>query len=340
MSTGIVLDRRYLEHDPGYGHPERPERIGVFLPAALDRPGITHVEPRMATADDVTLVHGEGHFDRVARTRDVSRYAFDADTTVSARSFDTACLAVGGVLALLDEVVAGRVHNGFALVRPPGHHAERDRAMGFCLFNNVAIGAAHLRARHGLERVLVVDWDVHHGNGTQHSFAREPGVLYVSTHRYPFYPGTGAIEEIGDGAGAGFTVNIPFPGGFGDAEYVEAFRTVIEPIALQYAPQLVLISAGFDPHRRDPLGGMEVTERGFAAMARSLIAVAEEVAGGRCVAVLEGGYDLQAMRDSASTVLDELLRAPAVTPPPLGASSDARPILDAVRRAQQSFWKF
>jgi acetoin utilization deacetylase AcuC-like enzyme len=293
----------------------------------------------MATAEDVTLVHGEGHFERVARTRDMARFAFDADTPVSARSFDTACLAVGGVLALLDEVMAGRVHNGFALVRPPGHHAERDRAMGFCLFNNVAIGAAHLRARHGLERVLVVDWDVHHGNGTQHSFAREPGVLYVSTHRYPFYPGTGAIDEIGQGDAAGFTVNIPFPGGYGDAEYNEAFRTVIEPIALQYEPQLVLISAGFDPHWRDPLGGMAVTEQGFAAMARCLIAVAEQVAGGRCVAVLEGGYDLQGMRDSASTVLDELL-APAAVSSCAPMSTHARPILDAVRRAQRDFWKF
>jgi len=339
MTTGIVLDRRYMQHDPGRGHPERPERIGVFLPAVLDRPGVVHVEPRLATGDDITLVHGEGHFERVQRTRGVPHYAFDADTPVSASSFDTACLAVGGVLALLDEVMAGRVRNGFALVRPPGHHAERDRAMGFCLFNNIAIGAAHLRARHNLERVLIVDWDVHHGNGTQHSFTRDPAVLYVSTHRYPFYPGTGAIDEIGEADGAGFTVNLPFPGGFGDAEYLEAFRTVIEPIALEYAPQLVLISAGFDPHRRDPLGGMAVSEQGFAAMARSLVSVAEQVAGGRCVAVLEGGYDLQATRDSASAVLDVLCTHPSV-PAPTPAASDARPILDAVRRAHADFWSF
>ena len=339
MTTGLVLDRRYMEHDPGPGHPERPERIGVFLPALRDRSGLTRVAPRPATEEEITLVHGESHFENVARTRTLSRFAFDADTPVSAGSFDTACLAVGGVLALLDEVVAGRLRTGFALIRPPGHHAERDRAMGFCLFNNVAIGAAYLRARHGLERVLIVDWDVHHGNGTQHLFARDPGVLYVSTHRYPFYPGSGAIDELGERDGAGFTVNIPFPGGFGDAEYAEAFRTVIEPIALQYAPQLVLISAGFDAHRRDPLGGMEVTEQGFAALARSLLGVAEQTAGGRCVAVLEGGYDLQAMRDSASVVLDELSGA-AIELPPQPRSSHARPILDAVRRAHAPFWKF
>jgi acetoin utilization deacetylase AcuC-like enzyme len=261
------------------------------------------------------------------------------DTPVSSHSFDTARLAAGGLLALLDEVMAGRLRNGFAMVRPPGHHAERDRAMGFCLFNNVAIGAAYLRARHGLERVLVVDWDVHHGNGTQHSFARDPGVLYASTHRYPFYPGTGALDEIGQSEGAGFTLNIPFPGGFGDAEYLEAFRTVIEPIALQYAPQFVLISAGFDPHQRDPLGGMGVSEPGFAAMARSLIGVAEQVAGGRCVAVLEGGYDLRATRDSARAVLDELRGEPS-HPPPSPTPSSARPILDAVRKEQRDFWKF
>jgi acetoin utilization deacetylase AcuC-like enzyme len=337
--TGIVLDQRFMQHDTGPGHPERPDRIGVLLPLALDHPEVVRVEPRAAGGDEITLVHGEGHFERVARTRALARFAFDPDTPVSKDSFDTACLAVGGVLALLDEVMAGRLRNGFALVRPPGHHAERERAMGFCLFNNVAIGAAYLRARHHLERVLIVDWDVHHGNGTEHTFARDPGVLYVSTHRYPFYPGTGALDEVGEADGAGYTVNIPFPGGVGDAEYLEAFRTVIEPIALQYAPQLVLISAGFDPHRRDPLGGMQVSEAGFAAMARSLIAVADRVADGRCVAVLEGGYDLHAVHDSAGAVLGELCGVHAqLAPEP--ASSCARPILDAVRNAQRDFWTF
>ncbi len=337
METGIVVDARYMQHETGYGHPERPERIGVFLSGVLDRPDVVRVPPRPATPEEITLVHGEGYFEGVARPRGVDRYAFDADTPVSSASFDTACLAAGGLLSLLDEVMAGRLRRGFAFVRPPGHHAERERAMGFCLFNNVAIGAAYLRMRHGLERVLVVDWDVHHGNGTQHSFAADPGVLYASTHRYPFYPGTGALDEVGVRDGAGFTVNVPFPGGFGDAEYVEAFRTVLEPIALEYAPQLVLISAGFDPHHRDPLGGMDVTEAGFRAMARSLISVAERVADGRCVAVLEGGYDLRAMRDSASAVLDELCGAAGPLPelPP----SHARPLLDAVRKQQRHFWR-
>ena len=339
MATGIVLDPRYMAHDPGRGHPERPERIGVLLPALLESADLQRVEPRAATAEEIMLVHRAGHFDHVAQTRGVGHYALDPDTPVCGDSFDTACLAVGGLLALLDEVVDGRLDNGFAAVRPPGHHAEPDRAMGFCLFNNVAIGAAYLRQRYGLERVLVVDWDVHHGNGTQHAFERDPGVLYISTHRYPFYPGTGALDEIGTGDGAGFTVNLPFPGGFGDAEYLDAFHTVIEPIALQYEPQMVLISAGFDPHHRDPLGGMAVTEAGFAAMARSLLDVAERVAGGRCVAVLEGGYDLRAMRDSATAVLSELRGAGGLDLPP-STPSVARPILDAVRHAQRDFWTF
>lgn len=338
MKTGIVLDERYMAHNPGRGHPERPERIGVLLPSLLERADVVHVPPRLATPEEITLIHGEGHFVQVERTHGLERFAFDADTPVSADSFTTACLAAGGLLALLDEVMAGHLRRGFAFVRPPGHHAERERAMGFCLFNNVAIGAAYLRARHGLERVLIVDWDVHHGNGTQRAFAAEPGVLYVSTHRFPFYPGTGAVDEVGVRDGTGLTVNLPFPGGFGDAEYLEAFQAIIEPIALEYAPQFVLISAGFDPHRRDPLGGMDVSEQGFAAMARSLIGVADQVADGRCVAVLEGGYDLRATRDSAAAVLDELSGTPHPLPPL--PPSHARPILEAVRKRHRDFWRF
>lgn len=338
MQTGVVLDARYMAHDTGHGHPERAERIGALLPAIGDRPDVVHVPPRAATGDDIVLVHGEGHFERVARTARHAHDALDADTPVSAQSFETACLATGGVLALLDEVMAGRLRNGFALVRPPGHHAERERAMGFCLFNNVAIGAAHLRVRHNLERVMVIDWDVHHGNGTQHAFAAAPEVLFVSTHRWPFYPGTGGIDEMGSGEGKGFTVNLPFPGGFGDAEYLEAFHAVVAPLALEYEPQLILVSAGFDPHRRDPLGGMAVTEHGFAGMARALVEVADRVCDGRLVAVLEGGYDLRGTRDSVEAVLDVLCGRTLPAPPPL-PPSHARPILEAVKRQHGDHWR-
>jgi len=337
MDTGIVVDPRFLGHDTGAGHPERAERIAVLLPALAARPDVVRVAPRPATVEEITRVHGAAHYEAVARS--AGRHgAFDADTPVSPQSFETACLAAGGVLALIDEVMAGRLRNGFAFVRPPGHHAEPDRAMGFCLFNNVAIGAAHLRARHGLDRVMVVDWDVHHGNGTQAAFAREPGVLFVSAHRWPFYPGTGALDEIGSRDGRGYTINLPLPGGVGDAEYLDAFRAVVAPLALEYAPEAILISAGFDPHHRDPLGGMAVSEAGFAGMAQALVDAAAQVCGGRVVAVLEGGYDLRGTRDSAEAVLDVLSGRVRPAAPPLPPSS-AGPILAAVKRRHGELWK-
>jgi acetoin utilization deacetylase AcuC-like enzyme len=338
LHTGLVIDPRYQEHDTGHGHPERPERIAALSALAADAT-LSRVAPRLATQEELTLVHAEGHFDTVARSSGVARAAFDADTPTSARSFETACLAAGGVLSLIDEVMAGRLQNGFACVRPPGHHAERNRAMGFCLFNNVAIGAAYARARFGLDRVLILDWDVHHGNGTQHMFERDPGVLYVSTHQYPFYPGTGAADEVGEGDGEGYTVNVPLPAGCGDAEYLDAFDSVIEPIVEQYAPQLVLLSAGFDPHNDDPLGGMRVTTPGFAAMTRILLQLAERSAGGRCVAVLEGGYDLHAVHASARAVVDQL-QGRASDDAGSGDASQIGKLLATVRTIQSPYWTF
>ena len=201
----------------------------------------------------------------------------------------------------------GNLKNGFALVRPPGHHAERDRAMGFCLFNNVAIGAQYAIKKFSLDRVLIVDWDVHNGNGTQNSFYEDPRVLYISTHRYVFfYPGTGSAQELGKGKGLGFTVNVPLSTGAGDAEYGNIFEKLIKPIALEYQPQLILVSAGFDTHYDDPLGGMEVTEKGFARMTQVLMEVAEATAQGRLVITLEGGYDVSGQGRSVKAVLKEL----------------------------------
>ena len=336
--TGVVIDPRYLQHDTGAGHPERPERIAVLLPA-VEAAGYTRIAARAASGDDLALVHDGAYVEEVAATAHQPWFAFDADTPTSPRSFDTAALAAGGFLALLDAVMSGQTQNGFAFVRPPGHHAERHRAMGFCLFNNVAVGAAYLRHRYGLQRVLIVDWDLHHGNGTQHMFEDDPGVLYVSTHQYPYYPGTGAIEEVGRGAGEGYTVDLAFPAGFGDAEYTDAFARVIEPIAHEYAPEFVLISAGFDAHVRDPLGGMQVTEAGFAAMTRSLLGVARDHAAGRCAAILEGGYDLTAIRQSATVVLQQLqgedeARSAAPRPP-----SRAAALIERIRRVHSRYWK-
>ena len=308
LRTGIVLDSRYQEHYTGRTHPERPERITTLLGPIehIQRSGLKRLPPRLATPEEITLIHDSSHVGRVAATAQQERFSFDADTPVSAQSYATAMLATGGLLTLIDAVMEREIDNGFALVRPPGHHAERNRPMGFCLFNSAAIGAQYLRERFGLTRVLVMDWDVHHGNGTQHSFYDDSGVLYVSTHQYPFYPGTGALDEVGQGQGEGYTLNLPLSAGCGDAEYREVFEFVIDPICRQFNPEFVLISAGFDAHVRDPLGGMEVTEAGFGIMARILLRVAQEKAQGRCVALLEGGYDLEGLQKSVLRVIDEM----------------------------------
>ena len=327
--TGIVLDSRYQEHYTGRNHPERPARIAALADELerYQRPGLKRFSPRLATPEEVALAHDATHVDRVAATANRHSFAFDADTPVSAQSYTTALLAAGGLLTLLEAIMTHDVDNGFALVRPPGHHAERDRAMGFCLFNSAAIGAQYLRERFGLKRILVMDWDVHHGNGTQHSFYDDPGVLYVSTHQYPYYPGTGALSEVGRGQGEGYTVNLPLSPGCGDAEYQELFTDVIAPICREFGPEFVLISAGFDAHARDPLGGMEVTEAGFGAMARVLLRIARDHAQGRCAAVLEGGYDLEGLQKSVRRVLDEMegvhLSASLPSHPPQGLASTA-----------------
>ena len=339
MRTGIVTDERFLEHDTGRRHPECADRlraIGRWL-EANPIPDRVPIGARDATIKELTRVHVPEHVERVEVSAHLPRYAFDADTPVSSRSFAAACRAAGGVLALVDAVMTGRVENGFAFVRPPGHHAEPDRAMGFCLFNNLALAAAHLRAAHGLERVLVIDWDVHHGNGTQHAFYNDSHVLFVSSHQYPFYPGTGAAREVGAGEGEGFTLNLPFPAGYGDAQYVRAFVEVVEPVARRFEPQFILVSAGFDAHRRDPLAGMDVTEAGFASLARLLLRLSRDVCENRLVAVLEGGYDFEALARSVAAVLGEMSGASlneAVTPPP-GERADVRLPLELARH----YWR-
>ncbi len=338
--TGLVIDPRYEDHDTGRGHPERPERIRVLLPLADEADPSLHLIPaRAASGDELALVHDGAYVEEVAATQRREHFAFDADTPTSRQSYETACLAAGGFLALLDAIMSGETTTGMACVRPPGHHAERHRAMGFCLFNNVAVGAEYLRRRHGLERVLVFDWDLHHGNGTQHMFENDPGVLYISTHQYPYYPGTGAMDETGKRDGEGYTVNLPFPAGCADGEYIDACRRIIQPIAALYEPQMILISAGFDAHARDPLGGMEVTEDGFRAMTRLLLEVAREHAHGRCAAILEGGYDLQAIRASTLAVLHELAGSEATASSLPESATRIAPLIDRLRQIQQRYWR-
>jgi acetoin utilization deacetylase AcuC-like enzyme len=309
--TAVVVDKEYLKHVPGDEHPERSERIQVLLDLAtgLDRQKFARLAPRSASRADVENIHGVDHVRLVESTSMVNRYALDGDTITCRDSFGVALLAVGGFLHVLDSIAANESANGFALVRPPGHHALRNRAMGFCLFNTMAIGAEYLKRTHGAKKIMIVDWDVHHGNGTQDAFYNDPSVLFLSTHQYPYYPGTGAVNEIGDGAGEGYTINIPLPAGCADREYLQVFQDVVVGAAAKFRPEWVLVSAGFDPHQRDPLGGMEVSEQGFGTMARMLIAIANKFADGRIAFLLEGGYDLTALRNSVVAVLAALQKS-------------------------------
>ncbi len=333
-TTAVVEDPRYREHRGPDGHPERPERllaVGAEIEARAAR--LERLPPRAASDDEILRVHGRDHLDRVAEAARRAPVHLDPDTFVSPASLEVARLAAGAVVDLSRAVAAGRIRNGLAAVRPPGHHAEAGRAMGFCLFNNVAIAARALQEEDGVGRILLLDWDVHHGNGTQHAFEEDPSVLYLSTHQFPYYPGTGDFGEVGRGKGEGTTLNVPLPAGCGDAEYVGVFQRIVVPAARWFRPELLLISCGFDAHADDPLAGMRVGANGFRAMAAIVRALAEELCEGRLVLALEGGYSLQGLREGAASVLDVLLEAPAELP----AAPDLEPnsvLAQVVRRVE------
>jgi acetoin utilization deacetylase AcuC-like enzyme len=338
--TAVVIDPDFLKHEPGELHPESPDRLRILLDVAkgFHEERVRVIRPRAATTEEIKSCHTSHHIELIRATSETEHYALDGDTITSADSFGVALLAVGGFIELLDSVANADFHNGFALVRPPGHHAMRDHAMGFCLFNTAAIGAHHLKRLYGAKRILIVDWDVHHGNGTQDAFYHDPSVLYISTHQYPYYPGTGALEEVGDGKGEGFTVNIPLPAGCGDDEYLRVFQEIVMPIADRYEPEWVLVSAGFDPHARDPLGGMAVTEKGFGAMASLLLDVAQKHAAGKIAFLLEGGYDLMALRDSVAVVLQVMERETREQLPKLTGGSRLEPLVRKALRVQERYW--
>ncbi len=306
--TAVVVDPRFEQHDAAPGHPERPARCATLRSLIDAHPydGLPRVSPRPATAEEVLRVHSREHLEVLEQSAGRPHTRFDADTAACAASFDVAMLAAGGAIELADTVLDGGADNGVALIRPPGHHAERDRPMGFCLLNNVAIVARHLTAARGLDRVLIVDWDVHHGNGTQHCFEDASDVLYASLHQYPYYPGTGRADEIGIAAGEGYTVNLPMTAGSGPAEYLAAFERVILPVTRAFRPDFVLVSAGFDAHRDDPLASIRLDEETFAAMTDALLEVADSSCQGRLVALLEGGYELNALSASLVAVLEQL----------------------------------
>jgi acetoin utilization deacetylase AcuC-like enzyme len=339
MPTGVIFSPDVKRHHPGEGHPESPARIDA-VSRALDSPALSSrievVAPRPAEKEHVLLVHWERLYDEVMETKGRERTYLDSDTVASSDTAQVAHLAVGTVLTGIERVLEGRLKNAFAVSRPPGHHAKPDKAMGFCFFNNVAVGAMYALTRFQLRRVLVIDFDVHHGNGTQKAFYTSPEVLYVSTHQHPHYPGTGAITEAGKDDGEGFTLNVPMPAGMGDSEYLRVFRDVIVPIGMEYRPELVLVSAGYDAHRDDPLGGMELSAAGYAAMTREILGVAESTCQGRAVFALEGGYHLSALSESVASTLAVLSGAETRLPEdPRGEAAD---LVSEVRRVHRAYW--
>jgi acetoin utilization deacetylase AcuC-like enzyme len=335
--TAIVWDERYAQHDTG-NHPEGPDRIDTvvgYLRTTDLWPRIVEIKPTKADEGEVLRVHTRGHLETIRRAAELRGGEWlDADTYVSAQSFEIALLALGGVLDSLGQWQAGRVP--FALIRPPGHHATPDRAMGFCLFNNVAIAARRLLAE-GYERVAIVDWDAHHGNGTQAAFVADREVLYVSLHQWPLYPGTGWLDECGVGDGEGFTVNIPLPSGSDDGDYAHAFAAVVEPIIEQFAPQAILVSAGFDSHVDDPLASMSLTEDGYAHMALRLLELSRQHCDERLALALEGGYDRSALSHSVVAVLRALDEE--ITPAVSHGPRRGRELVEKVRARQRSYWQ-
>ena len=342
-TIAIIKDDRYLEHNAGEGHPESPNRLRV-IHDLIDREftSLPLIPPRLATEDELALIHDPFYIQTVARTEGMPFSQLDPDTGLSSRSYEIARLAAGGLLNAVDSLFTQnselKTHNSvFAFVRPPGHHAEPDHGMGFCLFNNVAIAAAYAREKYGLKRILIVDWDLHHGNGTQRAFYDDPTVLYFSSHQYPYYPGSGNFNEVGTGEGEGFTVNAPFPTGFGDAEYIAVYDAILRPIALEYKPELVLVSAGFDPYVHDPLGGMNVTGEGFGALAALVRDIAEQACGGKVLIALEGGYNPQGLREGVRSVLNAFLKPhqPAhPSPAPL-----ANRVIQNIIAHQKKYWE-
>jgi acetoin utilization deacetylase AcuC-like enzyme len=305
MSFGVVVDEAFLEHRNPPGHPERPERIHALLEIVGSLPSsVVRIPPFSVDETQILAVHTKEHVDRIAATAVREESMLDPDTYTSACSYETARLAAGSAVRLVEAIFDFEIEAGFAMVRPPGHHATPNRAMGFCLFNNVAVAAQWAIEQGGVKRVAIVDFDVHHGNGTEEIFGSRSDVLYVSSHQYPFYPGTGAADDVGSGGGLGLTVNLPVIAGQGDGFFVSLYTEVVAPVLREYEPGLIIVSAGYDGHARDPLGGMQMTAGGFGDLAAILSRVAREVCEGRILYVLEGGYDLQGLATSVTKTIE------------------------------------
>ena len=308
-AVALIYDEVFLKHKTGT-HPENEERVRRVYDHLRGGPlyeRLTEIPPRPATEEEILLVHSKQYYDAITSLPQDRMSFLDADTIAGPGSLEAALAAAGAVNVAVEAIKAGNVDRAFCLVRPPGHHALPDRAMGFCIFNNIAVGAAYATRRCGFDGAAIVDIDVHHGNGTQEVFYEDGEILYCSVHRWPFYPGTGRREEQGEGAGRGKTLNIPLPAGAGEASYLAALTEEILPAIRRHDPSIVFISAGFDTHRSDPIGGMGLTEASFATLTRHIADTASEVAGGRVISVLEGGYNLEALETSVQAHIEAML---------------------------------
>ncbi|MEA3437114.1 MAG: universal stress protein [Thermodesulfobacteriota bacterium] len=345
LKTGIVRDERYLNHLTGEGHPENHKRLEAIY-TMLDEPDMdgyfASIDPRPAEREELLLLHSPEYIDKIAATAGKDGFSLTPDTHTSPGSYEAALLAAGGLFEAISRVVSGELANAFALVRPPGHHAERSRAMGYCLFSNVALGAIFARESLGLKRILIVDFDVHHGNGTQHFFEQDPWVLFFSTHQYPHFPGTGSFTETGLGRGEGYTVNIPLGKGYGDSEFIAIFEKLLRPIAQEFEPDLIIVSAGFDIHKSDPMSKMKITTKGFAGLTRSIMETADICCGGKLVFSLEGGYNIKTIGKCVKVVLNELAGHTTCSIPKLTARASRKKFDHAFKRCShvhKQFWK-
>lgn len=336
-SAGIIYHPDYLKHDTGL-HPENKERL-ISIVSHLEKTGMLDrlelILPRKAELSELEYIHHRDYIEKV-RLSSEKELPLDPDTVLSKDSYDIAMLAAGGAITAVDSVV-DTVENSFALVRPPGHHATPGRGMGFCLFNNVAIAARHAQKK-GMKRVLIVDWDVHHGNGTQEAFYDDASVLYFSTHQYPHYPGTGWMDEVGKGEGTGFNINVPLPAGTDDPGFIAAFEEILLPASLEFAPDMVLVSAGFDASAGDGLAAMNMTCVGFEMLASIVKSIAEDSCGGRLAAVLEGGYNTGLLSRSVASVLDVFLGKEPQLKGKSIPDPKVRKRLDEVKKVQSQFW--
>ena len=310
LPTGFVFHPDYLKHDSGQNHPESTERLSSLI-THLEKKGLIlrlkNIQPYPASVEWLEAVHDPRYIKMVERICQDGGGMLDPDTHVGSKSYEVALLAVGGVMAVVDAVMNKKIKNAFCAIRPPGHHAERDKAMGFCIFNNVAVGARYVQKRFGLKKVLIVDWDVHHGNGTQTIFLDDPSVFYFSVHQFPYYPGSGSENETGEEEGEGFTFNMPMFAGSGDLEYIEAFQSILYPLAKKFSPEFIFISAGFDAHEEDPLAGINLSEAGYKKMTEVITRLASECSEGRLVSVLEGGYNFRSLSVSVEKHIRALM---------------------------------